>query len=125
MIGSEQGKVGKPKASSKSLRLEMLGRGRSRSSIIDSAKVNRRRPDSNRRITVLQTDSPKSQVPQQKDTYGIGNSELTPQLTPKSQKQGKIESENLHPDLAEIVAVWPELPEHIKAAIKALIKTAE
>ena len=27
-------------------------------------------------------------------------------------------------DLVEIVAVWLELPEHIKAAIKALIKTA-
>jgi hypothetical protein len=26
--------------------------------------------------------------------------------------------------LAEIVAVWPELPEHIKAAVMALINTA-
>jgi hypothetical protein len=38
-------------------------------------------------------------------------------------------SENLsqiaqkHPDLAEIVKVWPELPEHIKAAINALVQT--
>jgi hypothetical protein len=48
---------------------------------------------------------------------------LTPQLTPNSQKQGKINTCNLTADLAEIVAIWPKLPEHIKAAIKALVQT--
>jgi hypothetical protein len=28
------------------------------------------------------------------------------------------------PDLALVVEHWPELPEHIKAAVKALINTA-
>jgi len=34
------------------------------------------------------------------------------------------QADSLLPDLAEIVAVWPKLPEHIKAAIMALIRTA-
>jgi hypothetical protein len=46
---------------------------------------------------------------------------LTPQLIPKSQKQGQIDTQNLPADLAEIVAVWPKLPEYIKVAVKALV----
>ncbi len=42
---------------------------------------------------------------------------LTPQLTPKSQKQSEIDTSELPADVAEIVTIWPELPEHIKAAI--------
>jgi hypothetical protein len=49
---------------------------------------------------------------------------LAPKLTPTSQQQSKIDVANLPADLAEIVFTWPKLPEHIKAAIKALIKTA-
>ena len=33
--------------------------------------------------------------------------------------------QNLPDDLAEIVAVWPELPEHIKQSIKALARLGE
>jgi hypothetical protein len=47
--------------------------------------------------------------------------QLTFQLTPKSQKQPEIDIEKLPADLVEIIAVWPELPEHIKQAIKVYI----
>jgi hypothetical protein len=57
------------------------------------------------------------------NTYSQQNRALTPQLTPESPKQGQIEPTPLPSDLAKIVAAWPTLPEHIKAAIKALIDT--
>jgi hypothetical protein len=49
---------------------------------------------------------------------------LTPQWTPESQKQGQIDIQELPSDVAEIVTCWPNLPEHIKAAIKALVQSA-
>ncbi|OHB63108.1 MAG: hypothetical protein A2Y76_04920 [Planctomycetes bacterium RBG_13_60_9] len=54
--------------------------------------------------------------------YSQQDQPLTPQLTPESQKQGQIEPTPLPPDLAEIVAVWPQLPEHIQAAIITLVR---
>ena len=47
--------------------------------------------------------------------------QLTPQLTPESPESGEIDTQNLPEDLAEIVQLWPELPEHIKQAVNALI----
>ncbi|MHC4640522.1 MAG: hypothetical protein ACYS32_02680 [Planctomycetota bacterium] len=58
-------------------------------------------------------------------TCETAETQLTPQLTPKSPKHPEIDTPNLPPDLAEIVAVWPKLPEHIKAAIKALVQTSK
>ena len=56
-------------------------------------------------------------------TSETAETQLTPQLTLNSQKQSKIDTSELPPDLAEIVTIWPELPEHIKVAIKALVQT--
>lgn len=42
----------------------------------------------------------------------------------KNPKTAETQPENLSPDLTEIVAVWSELPEHIRAAIKALVQTS-
>ena len=46
------------------------------------------------------------------------------QLTPKNPKRSKIDTSELPADLTEIVTIWPKLPEYIKAAITALVKTA-
>ena len=60
--------------------------------------------------------------PQNKD---LPNAESVVDRKTDSQNTNQAENlpQNLPPDLAEIVAVWPELPEHIKAAIKALVGT--
>jgi len=57
--------------------------------------------------------------------YKGNQSELTPQLTPEGRKAVEMDTWTLPPDVAAIVAVWPSLPEHIKAAITALIDTSQ
>ena len=41
----------------------------------------------------------------------------------KYQKTTENQLLNVPTEVAEIVAVWPELPDYIKAAIKALVQT--
>jgi hypothetical protein len=66
------------------------------------------------------------------DAKALQNKDLSNAESPLDRKtdsenpnQAQNQTENLPPDLAEIVAVWPGLPGHIKAAIKALIRTAK
>ena len=72
--------------------------------------------------TGLQIRCSKNTSSQNTSTCKNEDGPLTPQWTPETQKQDKIYTSELPPDMAEIIAVWPELPEHIKTAIKALIQ---
>ena len=71
----------------------------------------------------LQNRCTEDTTPENTNTSETSNPPLTPQWTPESPKQGEIDTSRLPTDLAEIVAVWPDLPEHIRAAIKALVQT--
>jgi len=76
----------------------------------------------NRRHTDFQSVDDKSQ-PQQKQTL-ITNPEQRLQTSLQTNPENHLKSaDNLPDDLADIVTAWPELPEHIKAAIKALLHT--
>ncbi len=47
--------------------------------------------------------------------------QLTPQLTPDSQKQAQNTPLGLPADLADIVGAWSTLPEHVRQAIVTLV----
>ncbi|MCX5637106.1 MAG: hypothetical protein NTX52_05370, partial [Planctomycetota bacterium] len=72
--------------------------------------------------TDFQSVDEKSQ-PQQKQELIDTQSERLQTSLQKNPENGQKSGDNLPDDLAEIVAAWPELPEHIKAAIKALVHT--
>ena len=47
------------------------------------------------------------------------------QPTPKYAKTGKKGDTQNHPDdLAEVIAIWPKLPEHVKAAISDIVRVS-
>ena len=76
-------------------------------------------------LTFGSVDRHQEQVnPEQINTYASPPAESTPQLTPGTGKQGQIDTSELPPDLAKIVAAWPKLPEHIRQALLALVASA-
>ena len=90
--------------------------------------VKRRQWDSNPRITVLQTVAQNLQSQEKQKLTDSADKCLQTSLQTKSEnspKSTKNQVQKLPADLAEIIAVWPELPEHIKAVIKAPMKSSK
>jgi len=105
-----------------------LAKEKDRLSAHDNRK--RRGGDSNPRYRQYPYDGLANRYPENTSidntkTCETTKEQLTPQLTPNSRKHPEIDTQNLPPDLAEIVTKWPTLQEHIKAAIKALVVTAQ
>jgi hypothetical protein len=60
--------------------------------------------------------------PKNTNLQETGTCEVTrTQLTPDSRKDKEIDTQNIPDDLAEIVAIWPQLPEVIRSAIMAIV----
>ena len=56
--------------------------------------------------------------------YENVTNKLTPNLTPKHQKQGEIDTSRLSDDLAEVIEMWPKLPDAIRSAIVAIVRAS-
>ena len=80
----------------------------------------------NHRHTDFQSVAEKSQASTKQELTKPTESSVQTSVQTNSengQKQDKQALPELSQDIAEIVTVWPELPEYIKAAIKALVQT--
>ncbi len=67
----------------------------------------------------------KNTNPDKTKTCETSKEQLTPQLTPETQKQGKNDTLELPADLAEIVRCWPKLPSAIRSAIVAIVRSSK
>ena len=60
--------------------------------------------------------------PQHTKTCDSDKTQLAPQLTPDSRNENEIDTRNIPDDLAEIVAVWPQLPDAIRSSIVTIAR---
>ena len=76
----------------------------------------------------MQTVAQNLQPKEKQELIDSTNEHLKTSLQTKTEnslKSTKNQEQNLPDDLAEFVTVWPYLSEHIKQAIKALVRTVK
>ena len=85
----------------------------------------RRRADSNRRMRVLQTLGVDPQAPVGTRVCDADGSDLPANL-PETDglQETSADLEGPPPDLTRLTSIWPNLPEHIRAAILTLAEGA-
>ncbi len=89
--------------------------------MLNSTKLTKTRPAGLEPATFgFEVRNDKNITPEETKACESAKEPLTLKRTPKRKKE-KFNTSELSPDLAELVAIWPGLPEHIKQTIRTIV----
>jgi hypothetical protein len=123
-VGNEQGNYKENSENDNCLNAGQLGMKRDGLALAVTGKKEKPTDGFEPSTPGLQNQSCKNITDDKTKTCETAKEQLTPQLTPKSEKQARIDTQNLPADLAEIVKCWPRLSDAIRSAIVAIVRAS-